>query len=128
MNEKDTVLQHQVIRCTIVKLDKDQIEVQLRYRQKNLKTFETRGFWCLEPDMMDSGFLAMYRNLLEWAEAPPPVRSRVMGISAKMPPENREVSAGIVQKIVEAPGFFLLWGPPVPARPALCSATSPNGY
>ena len=112
VSEKDTVLQHQVIRCTIVRLEKDHIEVQLRYRQKNLKTFETRGFWCLEPDMMDFGFVAMYRNLLEWAEAPPQVRSRVMGITAKMPPDNWKTPVGIVQKIVEAPGFFLLWGPP----------------
>jgi len=112
VSEKDTVLQHQVVRCTIVRIEKDQIEVQLRYRQKNLKTFETRGFWCLEPDMMDSGFVAMYRNLMEWAEAPPQVRSRVMGVAVKTPPDSREAPDGIVQKIMEAPGFFLLWGPP----------------
>jgi DNA replication ATP-dependent helicase Dna2 len=112
VSEKDTVLQHQVVRCTIVRIEKDQIEVQLRYRQKNLKIFETRGFWCLEPDMMDSGFVAMYRNLMEWAEAPPQVRSRVMGVAVKTPPDSREAPDGIVQKIMEAPGFFLLWGPP----------------
>ncbi len=112
VSEKDTVLQHQVVRCTIVRIDRDQVEVQLRYRQNNLKTFETRGFWCLEPDMMDSGFVAMYRNLMEWAEAPPQVRSRVMGIMVKSPPEDRQPPAGIVEKIVKAPGFFLLWGPP----------------
>jgi len=36
----------------------------------------------------------------------------VTGITVEMPPEDRKSPVGIVQKIVEAPGFFLLWGPP----------------
>ena len=60
VEETDTVLQHQVIKCTIVELGKTQVTVQLRYRQFNLKPFETDGLWHLEPDLMDSSFAAMY--------------------------------------------------------------------
>lgn len=109
--EQDTVLQHQVIRCTITKLDNERVEVQLRFRQYNLKLFETRDFWCLEPDMLDSGFTAMYRNLLEWAESGPAVRERVLGLAAHAP-TTTQTPENLVQKIVQSPGFFLLWGPP----------------
>ncbi|MBL7828244.1 MAG: DNA2/NAM7 family helicase, partial [Saprospiraceae bacterium] len=112
LSDTDTVLQHQVIRCTISKLDNDRVEVQLRFRQHNLKPFETKGFWCLEPDMLDSGFTAMYRGLLEWAESPPPVRAQVLGLIATPPSAHAFPPANLVEKIVRAPGFFLLWGPP----------------
>jgi len=76
----DTVLQHQVIKCTITELGKERVAVQLRYRQHNLKPFETEGYWCLEPDMMDMGFTAMYRGLLEWAEAGRERREMLLGV------------------------------------------------
>ncbi|MEZ4941016.1 MAG: DUF559 domain-containing protein [Saprospiraceae bacterium] len=67
--ETDTVLDHQVIKCIITELKSDQVTVQLRYRQFNLKPFETSALWNLEPDMLDMGFTAMYRGLFEWAGA-----------------------------------------------------------
>ncbi|MCW5922366.1 MAG: AAA family ATPase [Saprospiraceae bacterium] len=93
VDSTDTVLHHQVIKCTIMELGKDRVTVQLRFRQHNLKPFETEGYWCLEPDMMDTGFAAMYRGLLEWAEAGAEKRGLVLGIHP-------------------SPNYFLLWGPP----------------
>jgi DNA replication ATP-dependent helicase Dna2 len=110
-SETDTVLQHQIIKCTITHLDKDRIEVQLRFQQHNLKPFETNGLWCLEPDMLDSGFVAMYRSLLEWAETGKTMREKVMGIGTGqaapgIQPQN------LLEKISASKDFFLLWGPP----------------
>ncbi|MBL7797419.1 MAG: DUF559 domain-containing protein [Saprospiraceae bacterium] len=76
--ESDTVLDHQVIKCTIVELGPEHVAVQLRYRQFNLKPFETGSLWHLEPDSLDMGFVAMYRGLFEWAKAGAEVRRRVM--------------------------------------------------
>lgn len=110
-SETDTVLQHQIIKCTITQLDKDRIEVQLRFQQHNLKPFETNGLWCLEPDMLDSGFVAMYRGLFEWAETGKALREKVMGIgpaqaAPAVPAKN------LIEKISASRDFFLLWGPP----------------
>lgn len=69
LDEQDTVLQHQVIKCTIIELTPHRVTVQLRFRQHNLRPFEAEGLWCLEPDLMDTSFAAMYRGLLEWAES-----------------------------------------------------------
>lgn len=78
-DEHDSILRHQVIKCTITELGREFVTVQLRFRQHNLNPFETTGYWCLEPDLMDSGFAAMYRGLLEWAEAGKAKRAMLLG-------------------------------------------------
>ena len=78
--EDDTVLDHQVIKCTITDITRDTVSVALRYQQFNLRHFDTSQLWHLEPDLMDSGFVSMYRGLFEWAAAEKKVRRRVMGV------------------------------------------------
>ncbi|GAB4494387.1 MAG: AAA domain-containing protein [Saprospiraceae bacterium] len=127
----DSVLHHQVIKCTIIELGKDRVAVQLRFRQHNLKPFETEGYWCLEPDFMDMGFAAMYRGLLEWAEAGKGKRELLLGIHPTPDPSSiggggRDVvleshttplpvgrRSGVgLHKITASQHYFLLWGPP----------------
>lgn len=98
-DETDNILRHQIIKCTITELNKTQVVVQLRFRQHNLRPFEAVGQWCLEPDLMDSGFAAMYRGLFEWAETSAARRALMLGRTP--PPDNNKQS-----------GYHLLWGPP----------------
>ncbi len=126
--DTDTVLDYQVIKCIITALNKDTVIVQLRYRQFNLKPFQTEGHWNLEPDLMDTGFTGMYRGLLEWAEGEATGRDLIMGA---IPPREPEVPAAstnhtsnglsvtltaeqqaLFQKITHSKDYFLLWGPP----------------
>ena len=85
LEDTDTVLRHQIIKCTITEIGSERVAVQPRYRQFNLKPFETEGSWRLEPDMMDTGFAAMYRGLLDWAGASAEKRALVLGERA---PDN----------------------------------------
>lgn len=103
----DTVLHRQIIKCTVTELGKERVAVQLRYRQHNLKPFETEGYWCLEPDMMDMGFVAMYRGLLEWAEAGQEKREMLLGLRPTI-----ETSGLGLARITSSQHYFLLWGPP----------------
>ena len=128
LQESDTVLDHQVIKCTITELGKELVTVQLRFRQFNLKPFDTEGLWQLEPDLMDMGFSGMCRSLLEWAAAKPEKRSLLL---AQHPSRQQADTASIVphgnpswkngltveqaellQKIIHSKDYFLLWGPP----------------
>ncbi|HRI60584.1 MAG TPA: AAA domain-containing protein, partial [Saprospiraceae bacterium] len=86
LEKSDTVLRNQVIKCTITELGKEQVTVQLRYRQHNLKPFDTEAYWCLESDLMDTGFAAMYRGLLEWAEAGREKRGLLLGNTSPVNP------------------------------------------
>ncbi len=66
-NEDTTVIDHQVIKCTITEITRETVTVAPRYQQFNLRPFESENLWNLEPDLMDSGFVSMYRGLFEWA-------------------------------------------------------------
>ncbi|MCS6929571.1 MAG: DEAD/DEAH box helicase [Saprospiraceae bacterium] len=109
--ENATVLQHQVIKCTIVELSPQRVTVQLRARQFNLKPFEAHQRWNLELDSLESSFISLYRSLYEWAKAAPWIRARWL-----CPPlsERRTAlqEAPSAEYIATAPDFFLLWGPP----------------
>ncbi len=88
LEETDTVLDHQVIKCTITELGKELLTVQLRFRQFNLKPFQTEGLWQLEPDMMDMGFAGMYRGLLEWAGAATEKRAQLIALRSSRPAQE----------------------------------------
>jgi DNA replication ATP-dependent helicase Dna2 len=123
--DSDTVLRAQVIKCSIVALTPEHVKVQLRYRQFNLKPFETEAYWNLEPDLLDTGFAAQYRSLFEWAGAQSSKRDLLLGarapgqpvatpqalpndIAAPLTEEQREVFA----QIIHSRDYYLLWGPP----------------
>lgn len=110
--ETDTVLHHQVIKCTITELGKERVTVQLRYRQHNFKPFESKGYWRLEPDFMDTGFTGMYRGLLEWAEAKNEKRALLLGLQAPRDLTSGLPEAGLLSRITSSRDYFLLWGPP----------------
>lgn len=117
LDRSDTVLRHQVIKCTISELSSTRVTVQPRYRQFNLISFETEGYWCLEPDLMDTGFAAQYRGLLEWAETAPQRRALLLGAEAPRQPEPAPASGDAKSgqewlRIVHSRDYFLLWGPP----------------
>ncbi len=110
--EDATVLQHQVIKCTIVELGAQHVKVQLRARQFNLKPFEAHRRWNLEPDSLEGGFSSLYRSLYEWAKAAPLVRARWLcptALDEKAASAPESLSA---EYIATAHHFFLLWGPP----------------
>ncbi len=128
LEESDTVLDHQVIKCTIIDLGKEYLTVQLRFRQFNLKPFDTEGLWQLEPDLMDTGFAGMCRSLLEWAGTPPDKRHLLMALQPSRQPRLEASAAtaqaghwaagltaeqaALLQKIIHSEDYFLLWGPP----------------
>lgn len=123
----DTVLQHQVIKCTITSLATQQVTVQLRFQQFNLKPFDTESLWHLEPDLMDMNFTAMYKGVFEWAGSSSALRSKIMALTppgtpfpadtlpalreayqAQLTPEQNE----LFKKMTHSRDYFLLWGPP----------------
>lgn len=113
LDDTDTVLQHQVIKCTISELSSTHVTVQLRYRQFNLISFQTEGYWRLEPDLMDTGFAAQYRGLLEWAATSTQRRALLMGMAPpRMPETAPNTDNSILDAIKHSRDYFLLWGPP----------------
>jgi len=103
---------HQVIKCTITQLTTTHVRVQLRYRQFNLEPFARESLWMLEPDLMEVGFAAMYRSLFEHPDVVPVCKQALSEIEVDPRPGLTEEQQRLLAKMLNAPGYFLLWGPP----------------
>ncbi len=119
--EGDSPLAQQIFKCTIIELKPETVTVRLRSRQFNLAIFEQFAYWNLEPDLLDSSFLAMYRGLYDFAQSTPAKRALLLGQMAPAwaqplawphDPELTEEQHRILCKLLAAPDYFLLWGPP----------------
>lgn len=119
--EGDSPLAHQIFKCTIVELAEARVTVRLRSRQFNATLFEQFEFWNLEPDMLDSSFLSMYRGLYEFAQSSPAKKALLLGqlapkwteaLDLPKDPELTDEQHRILCKLLTANDYFLLWGPP----------------
>ncbi|MBK7869677.1 MAG: AAA family ATPase [Saprospiraceae bacterium] len=119
--EGDSPLAQQIFKCTIVELKPETVTVRLRSRQFNLAIFEQFEFWNLEPDLLDSSFLSMYRGLYDFAKSTPAKKALLLGQMApkwtqtlELPydPELTEEQHRILCRLLTATDYFLLWGPP----------------
>ncbi len=117
----DAPLAQQIFKCTIVELQPDSVTVRLRSRQFNTAVFEQFTYWNLEPDLLDSSFLAMYRGLYEFAKSHSQKKNLLLGLCPPQQaeplhllkdPELTEEQHDILCKILNTPDYFLLWGPP----------------
>ncbi len=116
--------QGQVYKCSLIEDSESTIVVRLRNWQVDLNVFEPGTKWNLEHDMLDSGFHKSFQNLFLWAAAPPQQRRLFMGLhppGVTSPEENAPIRRpavmtdqqyAILQKMIRARDYFLLWGPP----------------
>lgn len=115
------MLDHQVFKCTIIALDQEQVTVRLRSRQFNDRLFVEQECWTLEHDLLDSSINAYYRGLFEWAQLPATKRELLLGQRAPLqgevtprswPDQLTTEQSALLDRILAAPEYFLLWGPP----------------
>ncbi len=116
----DTV-RSQIFKSTIVSLEADSVRVRPRNPQLNDSVFRRAPYWSIEKDVLDSGFRNYYQGLFTWAGAGKDLRDRWLG---RLPPgqsapypdligrELTDEQDNILRRIVTAPDYFLLWGPP----------------
>ncbi|MEO0734308.1 MAG: AAA domain-containing protein, partial [Bacteroidota bacterium] len=114
-------IRSQVLKSTIVSITPDAVSLRLRSQQLNDTAFRGDRYWSIEKDVLDSSFRNHYQGLFTWASASQPLRKRWLGLEppGQAPPHPNELDAElteeqnrILQKIITAPDYFLLWGPP----------------
>jgi DNA replication ATP-dependent helicase Dna2 len=117
-----STVQTQIFKVTIISINREEVVVRLRYKQFNLLIFNEFEYWNLEHDQMDMGFTAMYQGLFRFAQSDvvrrqklltvrPPGQPQAFSIE-KLPPALTEEQGRILQKMLAAQDYFLLWGPP----------------
>lgn len=116
------VLSNQIFKCTITDMTNEIVTVRLRSKQYNQTLFTTEKNWSLEQDSLDSGFNTMFKSLFTWAAAPLEFRELLLGVRAPRfhdRPQNIKFDSNvtaaqseILNRILTAKDYFLLWGPP----------------
>ncbi|MEZ4960561.1 MAG: AAA domain-containing protein [Saprospiraceae bacterium] len=123
-------LKTQIFKATILSVTAEEVAVRLRYKQFNLQIFSEFDTWNLEHDQMDMSFTAMYQGLFRWAQSDrkkrelllttrPPKHGQPIHLNGDAEAVGFEPAAGltdeqqrILQKMLAAQEYFLLWGPP----------------
>ncbi len=117
----DTVLDNQIFKCNVLKIENEKIHIKLRSKQFNNIIFDQHEFWNIEHDLIDSSFTHLYRNLFSFLQEPVHLKNRILGISPpeEMPLQSFNFSPGlseeqqkILTKALSSKDYFLLVGPP----------------
>ncbi|MDX1408415.1 MAG: hypothetical protein R3330_09785, partial [Saprospiraceae bacterium] len=119
--ERASVLRSQIYKCTIIALTIDRLTIRLRNKQANYRHLEMHEKWLIEHDLLDSSFNTMQQGLFVLAESEPARRDLFLGKRApgeatagalSLQPDLDPQIAETLARIVSAPDYFLLWGPP----------------
>ncbi|NJB85780.1 DNA replication ATP-dependent helicase Dna2 [Lewinella marina] len=111
----------QVFKSTIIDVTKETLHLRPRNPQLNDHAFRRASYWAIEKDVLDSSFKNLYLGLYLWAAATPDFRGRWLGLTppgkatplpGRVSDELTEEQDRILRKVVTAPDYFLLWGPP----------------
>ncbi|NBB88283.1 MAG: AAA family ATPase, partial [Bacteroidetes bacterium] len=112
----------QVYKCTIIEMTATEVVIRLRNWQLDVRAFQAGSRWNIEHDMLDSSFYKSFQNLFLWASAPADQRKLYLGLRPPAKPDESKVvdrpavmtdqQHRILDKMVQAKDYFLLWGPP----------------
>ncbi|MEM9545956.1 MAG: AAA domain-containing protein [Bacteroidota bacterium] len=115
------ILKNQIFKCTILKIDQNEVEVKLRSKQYNDVLFKSIDYWNVEADSLDSGFNTLYRSLFEFLNAKKDKRELWMGMRPpKLLKPNSYVPVNgltkeqneLLNQMANTKDYYLLWGPP----------------
>ncbi|WP_198661778.1 DEAD/DEAH box helicase [Lewinella sp. IMCC34183] len=111
----------QIFKSTIIEVTPTSLHLRPRNPQLNDGAFRRAPYWAVEKDVLDSSFKLYYLGLYLWAAAEPAFRRRWLGLEppGRAEPHPTPIADAlteeqdrILQKVVTAPDYFLLWGPP----------------
>jgi DNA replication ATP-dependent helicase Dna2 len=122
IQNKPDVMHQQVYKCTLLEVQPQMVHIRLRCRQFRENIDDVSSIWNLEHDHLDRSFIQQYQNLHTFLSAES--RIRKLYLSQEKPvlrtdasiyyasPELRTEHLTIIQRILNAQDYFLLWGPP----------------
>ena len=68
-DERDTVLNRQILKGTLAAITRDYVEIRFRHKQRNRTLFNENRFWAVEHDALDTTYNSMYRSLFAFLNA-----------------------------------------------------------
>lgn len=116
-SETDSVLNNQILKGVVSRINAEEVEVRFRYKQRNKKHFANNTYWAIEHDTMDSSYNSMYKSLFSFLSASRDKRSLLLGITASTAStvefeESTPYTDQVIDKAMAADNYFLIVGPP----------------
>ena len=121
-------LSNQIFKCTVLEIDETQVRLRLRNKQTNQQIFKQNEYWNIEPDLLDSGFMSMYRNLFAFVSSDQSYREKILTLAKPAssvaaddyePQDLTEQQSSLFSRMISAQDYFLLWGPPGTGKTSL---------
>ncbi len=81
-DERDTILNRQVLKGSIARITPEEVVVRFRYKQKNRRYFKENRLWAIEHDTLDSSTTVMYKGLFSFLGASKQKRELLLGLTA----------------------------------------------
>jgi DNA replication ATP-dependent helicase Dna2 len=115
-DERDTVLNRQVLKGSIARITPDEVVVRFRYKQKNQRYFKENRLWAIEHDTLDSSTTIMYKGLFSFMGAPKQKRELLLGLTPPRTGGGTEASLPLGVTIGKQPhtDSGKEWLPPTP--------------
>jgi len=115
-DERDTVLNRQILKGTLAAITRDYVEIRFRHKQRNRTLFNENRFWAVEHDALDTTYNSMYRSLFAFLNAGRQKRELLLGVKPPQPPttttEQLPYPEDIIRKATAVNDYFLIIGPP----------------
>jgi DNA replication ATP-dependent helicase Dna2 len=121
-DQKESALKNQLFKASIVEMSQDEVVLRLRNQQYNQRVFTRNEFWNIESDFLDSGYNKLFKNLFQWISIPKTVRELSLGLRKPKSSDSKmslpsfqgvtEEQSELLEKVIRAQEYFLLWGPP----------------
>lgn len=121
-SQNNNKIESQIFKGSLVELINGEIIIRLRSKVYNQKLFNDNLYWNIEHDFLDSGFSKMFKSLFGFFGVDKIKRDLILSI--KEPAKNKkidipkfdlsltEIQKQMVQNIISAEDYYLLWGPP----------------
>lgn len=114
--DNDTVLNKQILKGSISKINKDCIEVTFRHKQRNQNYFGQNKYWAIEHDSLDTSNNSMFRSLFSFLNASQQKRDILLGLSQPTTSYDEgcelQYPENVIRKAIDAEDYFLIVGPP----------------
>ena len=113
-------LKSQILKCYVVSVDANSIEISLINKQLNKNYFTNSEYWALDRDLRETGYKQLLQLLYEFVKSEKRVTDLVLGLSRPQfvssieIPNNGldEVQFENVKNAVRAKDYYLIQGPP----------------
>lgn len=113
-------LKSQILKCYVVSVDTNSIEISLINKQLNKNYFKNSEYWALDRDFRETGYKQLLQMLYEFVKSEKRVTDLVLGLSRPQFDNTIEITkSGLdyvqyenVKNAVRAKDYYLIQGPP----------------